>query len=154
VEKKEIAFLLRTMSTLRHRPGKVSRSEDGEGDNSPGVTSPDIDANADEARRATPDEKPTLNPIVRFKRWMLKPRGKRRNGFIFLLGGLFGVFVALFFANHTEVISLDALMDLNLDAIIEVIPQGLLRDAKEFTVCHIHKLSWTFLCVSTRLKLV
>lgn len=80
------------------------------------------------------DEKPTLSPIVRLKRYITSPRGKRRSSFVFLLGGLFGIFIALFFANHNEVISLDALMDLNLDSLIDVIPTGILRDAKEFTV--------------------
>lgn len=65
---------------------------------------------------------------------ILRPRSKRRNGFIFALGGLFGIFIALFFANQQEVISLDSLMDLNLDALIDVIPQGIVKDAREFSV--------------------
>jgi hypothetical protein len=64
-----------------------------------------------------------------------KPRSKRRNGLIFALGGLFGIFIALFFANQQEVISLDSLMDLNIESLIDVIPQGIVRDAKEFSVC-------------------
>lgn len=69
------------------------------------------------------------------KQIVLKPRSKRRNGFIFFLGGIFGIFIALFFANQQEVISLDSLMDLNLDALIDVIPQGIVKDAREFSVC-------------------
>jgi phospholipid:diacylglycerol acyltransferase len=64
----------------------------------------------------------------------VKRTGKRRNGLIFTLGGIFGVFLALFFANQNE-LSLEALMDLNLDALIDVIPAGVLRDAKQFSVC-------------------
>lgn len=63
-----------------------------------------------------------------------KRRSKRRNGLIFGLGGIFGIFVALFFANQNEVISLDALLDLNIDSLIDVIPAGIVRDAKEFSV--------------------
>jgi hypothetical protein len=63
----------------------------------------------------------------------VKRTGKRRNGLIFTLGGIFGVFLALFFANQNE-LSLEALMDLNLDALIDVIPAGVLRDAKQFSV--------------------
>ena len=80
------------------------------------------------------DEKPTLSLIAKLKRYLANPRGKRRNSFVFLLGGLFGIFIALFFANQNEVISLDALMDLNLDSLIDVIPTGILSDAREFTV--------------------
>lgn len=69
------------------------------------------------------------------KQVILRPRrSKRRNGFIFALGGLFGIFVALFFANQQEVISLESLMDLNLDSLIDVIPQGIVKDAREFSV--------------------
>jgi phospholipid:diacylglycerol acyltransferase len=64
-----------------------------------------------------------------------RPKSKRRNGLIFALGGIFGIFVALFFANQQDVISLESLMDLNLDTLMDVIPQGIVRDAREFTVC-------------------
>lgn len=69
------------------------------------------------------------------KQLVIRPRSKRRNGFIFVLGGLFGIFIALFFANQQEVISLESLMDLNLESLIDVIPQGIVRDAKAFSVC-------------------
>lgn len=76
----------------------------------------------------------TRQPIKRNESFMTKPKSKRRNGLIFALGGLFGIFLALFFANHQEVINLDAIMDLNLETLMDVIPQGIVRDAKEFTV--------------------
>lgn len=63
-----------------------------------------------------------------------KRRSKRRNGLIFGLGGIFGIFVALFFANQNEVISWDVLADLNLDSLIDVIPAGIIKDATEFSV--------------------
>lgn len=68
------------------------------------------------------------------KQLVIRPRSKRRSSFIFVLGGLFGVIVALFFANQQEVISLESLMDLNLESWIDAIPQGIIRDAKEFSV--------------------
>ncbi|OJD18528.1 hypothetical protein AJ78_01444 [Emergomyces pasteurianus Ep9510] len=63
----------------------------------------------------------------------MKRRSKRRNGLIFGLGGIFGIFLALFFANQNEVISLDALMDLNLDSLMDVMPAGIVRDASQFS---------------------
>lgn len=71
---------------------------------------------------------------AKVKQLVIRPRSKRRNGFIFVLGGLFGVLVALFFANQQEVISLESLMDLNLESLIDVMPQGIVRDAKAFSV--------------------
>lgn len=63
-----------------------------------------------------------------------KRRSKRRNGFIFGLGGLFGILMAAFFANRHDVISFEGLMDLNLDSLIDVIPAGIVKDAKDITV--------------------
>jgi hypothetical protein len=82
---------------------------------------------------------------AKVKQLVLKPRSKRRNGFIFLLGGIFGIFIALFFANQHEVISLDSIMDLNLESLMEAIPQGILRDVKEFSVCTFEDRSSSYL---------
>jgi phospholipid:diacylglycerol acyltransferase len=71
---------------------------------------------------------------AKVKQLILKPRSKRRNGFIFVLGGLFGIFIALFFANQSEVISLDSLMDLNLESLMDAIPQGIVSDVRQFSV--------------------
>jgi phospholipid:diacylglycerol acyltransferase len=67
-----------------------------------------------------------------------KPRKgrKRRFGLIFLLGGLFGIIVAGYFANHNDVINinLDLLSDLNLDSFFDVIPAGILKEARDISV--------------------
>ncbi len=77
----------------------------------------------------------TLVPTAKLKSLKAK-RSKRRNGFVFGLGGLFGVFVAAFFANRHDVISFEGLMDLNLESLIDVIPAGIVKDAKDITVCY------------------
>ena len=59
---------------------------------------------------------------------------KRRNGLIFGLGGLFGLVVAAFFAQQQEVVNLNGLLDLNLDSLLDVIPVGVLNEAKDITV--------------------
>ncbi|KOS40319.1 hypothetical protein ACN38_g8825 [Penicillium nordicum] len=83
---------------------------------------------------------------------VVKPRSKRRNGFIFMLGGIFGIFVALFFANQQEVISLDSLMDLNLDSWIDAIPQGILSDVKEFSQHERDTVSYDSFAVGLHLR--
>lgn len=79
---------------------------------------------------------------AKVKQLVIRPRSKRRNGLIFVLGGLFGIFIALFFANQQEVISLDSLMDLNLDSLIDAIPQGIVRDMTEFSVKRLSLRLW------------
>ncbi|KAJ5943921.1 hypothetical protein N7516_004089 [Penicillium verrucosum] len=83
---------------------------------------------------------------------VVKPRSKRRNGFIFMLGGIFGIFVALFFANQQEVISLDSLMDLNLDSWIDAIPQGIVSDVKEFSQHERDTVSYDSFAVGLHLR--
>lgn len=127
------------MSDLRRRAAKETPRDENNDDTKPTArgeseTKRTKPKKHREAENNEEDEKPTLSPIAKLKRYITKPRGKRRHSFVFLLGGLFGIFIALFFANQNEVISLDALMDLNLDSLIDVIPTGILSDAREFTV--------------------
>jgi phospholipid:diacylglycerol acyltransferase len=127
------------MSDLRRRAVKEIPRDENNNDDTKHSSTADTETKTKSKRTHNihdddGDKKQTLSPIVRFKRYITKPRGKRRNSFVFLLGGLFGIFIALFFANQNEVISLDALMDLNLDSLIDVIPTGILRDAREITV--------------------
>jgi phospholipid:diacylglycerol acyltransferase len=64
-----------------------------------------------------------------------RPRSsKRRNAWIFSLGGIFGLVVAAFFANNSDFIDLASLGDINFDGLLDVLPAGLIKDAKEFQV--------------------
>ena len=82
----------------------------------------------------TDGEPVTLIPTAKLKT-LTKKRSRRRNGFIFGLGGLFGILVAAFFANQHDVINFEGLMDLNLDSLVDVIPAGVVKDARDITVC-------------------
>ncbi|KAI9738183.1 MAG: hypothetical protein M1834_008681 [Cirrosporium novae-zelandiae] len=96
-----------------------------------GHSTPDLTLSRD----GTPDtnEEVQLVPISKLKNLTHKP-SKRRNGLIFGLGGLFGVLLAAFFAQQNEVINFEGLMDMNLDSLIEVLPPGLMKDAKDIQV--------------------
>lgn len=61
-----------------------------------------------------------------------KSFGKRRAGLLFTLGSLFGVFLAVYFVGSSEVLDLAGLLDVNLDSIFDVLPAGLVHEAKEF----------------------
>ena len=43
--------------------------------------------------------------------------------------------VAAFFANQHDVINLEGLADFNMESLLDVIPAGILQDAKDITVC-------------------
>ena len=53
---------------------------------------------------------------------------------MFGLGGLFGVIVAAAFANHHDVINLESLMDLNIESLSDVIPAGIIKEARDISV--------------------
>ena len=76
-----------------------------------------------------------LRQLTRRRTW-----SKRRQGLLFGLGGLFGVIVAAFFANHHDVINLEGLLDVNLESLLDVIPAGIVNDAKDLTVRQVIQL--------------
>jgi phospholipid:diacylglycerol acyltransferase len=73
-------------------------------------------------------------PVSKLKTLTTAKRSKRKSWLIFGLGGLFGLVVAVFFANQQEVIRLEGLLDVNLDSLIDVIPAGIVRDARDLSV--------------------
>ncbi|KAI9373715.1 phospholipid:diacylglycerol acyltransferase [Aspergillus egyptiacus] len=87
---------------------------------------------ADLSPETTPSPTAVKPPLKKKESFLRKPKSKRRNGLIFLLGGIFGLLCAVFFANQQE-ISLDSLMDLNLETLMDVIPQSIMREARDFT---------------------
>lgn len=80
------------------------------------------------------EESLTVVPTSKLQ-FLKEKKSKRRNGLIFTLGGLFGIIVAVFFANRHDVINFEGLMDLNLDSLIDVIPAGIVKEARDITVC-------------------
>jgi phospholipid:diacylglycerol acyltransferase len=59
---------------------------------------------------------------------------KRRNGLIFFLGGLFGIVAAGFFAKENNLIDFPELSDLTMDSLFDVLPAGLIKDARDLSV--------------------
>lgn len=96
---------------------------------------PSGDSSSEASRDPSPvkGEAVTLIPAAQLKKLQSK-KSKRRQWLIFGLGGLFGLVVAAFFANQHDVINLEGLVDFNLDSLMDVIPAGIVKDAKDITV--------------------
>lgn len=92
--------------------------------------------------KAEVGEEVCLVPVSQLQ--AVSPKGrKRRHGFMFALGGLFGIILAAFFADRSDMIHLSSLPDLsdiNLESLAGVLPAGLLKDAKDLSVCSIQTL--------------
>ncbi|KAI0012387.1 LACT-domain-containing protein [Xylariaceae sp. FL0662B] len=56
---------------------------------------------------------------------------KRRNTFIFLMGSLFGLIAAGFFARNNDLIEFPELSEFSMDSLLDVLPAGLVKDIKE-----------------------
>ena len=69
-----------------------------------------------------------------------KGKSKRKNAWIFGLGGRFGLVVAGFFASSNEMIDLKSLENVNLESILDALPAGFVRSAQQMQV-RTHTLS-------------
>ncbi|KAL8711047.1 MAG: hypothetical protein Q9220_004428 [cf. Caloplaca sp. 1 TL-2023] len=97
------------------------------------------DSSSDASRAPSPNppakdgkEPATLVPNSQLKK-LTKRRTKRRQWLVFGLGGLFGIIAAAFFAKQNDVLNLEGLSEINLESLLDVIPAGIINDAKDIT---------------------
>ena len=89
------------------------------------------DAEDDGGKRAEVYTVVSANRLERLKR----PKGtKRRYAWIFILGGLFGLAIAAFFTDNSDILDLTAFTGVHLDSIIEVLPSGFLKGVRDLQV--------------------
>jgi hypothetical protein len=90
----------------------------------------------DESPASDGPEQPEEDQKIRVAHHHKKTR-KRRTTAIFLLGSLFGIVVAGFFANSNDLINLPDIGELSMDSLLDVLPAGLVRDMRDLVVsCH------------------
>lgn len=53
---------------------------------------------------------------------------------MFTIGGILGMFLAAFLVQNRDMVNLDALADIRLDALADVIPAGILKEATDISV--------------------
>lgn len=83
---------------------------------------------ADDSKEDSPPVQPTSHVHVIER----GPKArKRRNTFIFLLGGLCGLLAAGFFAKTNDLIDLPEITELTMDSLLDVIPAGLIKDMRD-----------------------
>ncbi|ETN42350.1 uncharacterized protein HMPREF1541_01504 [Cyphellophora europaea CBS 101466] len=84
------------------------------------------------SRETTPEpgEQTKIVSTAKLEKLVKRKTSKRRSSIVFFLGGVFGLFIALFFAQQQEVVKLEGLLDVNLDSLFDVLPVSLVQDAK------------------------
>ncbi|KAI8676482.1 hypothetical protein LRP88_10516 [Fusarium phalaenopsidis] len=87
-------------------------------------------ADSDDTSR---DDSPTPNPAthVHVVEHVVPKTRKRRNTFIFLLGSLFGIIAAGFFASSNDLIEFPEFTDLSMDSLLDALPAGLVKDMRD-----------------------
>ena len=60
---------------------------------------------------------------------------RNRHLWVFGLGGLFGLAIAALFAGNNDMLDLASFTDMNLDSILDALPVGLVKDARDLQVC-------------------
>ncbi|TKA77520.1 hypothetical protein B0A55_02259 [Friedmanniomyces simplex] len=121
------------MSDLRRRIfgiGVNSRDSTPASSRDASPTSGQQDGSTAESYKVLPAAK-----LDKLSRKSKKQGTRRRNLWIFALGGLFGVLVAGFFASSNggldKLVDLAGLSDMKLDSILDVLPAGLIREVRD-----------------------
>jgi len=96
------------------------------------------DDSSETSRDPTPDpDKPAQLRVINAQKLdslQQKKHSKRRNVWIFSLGGIFGLVLAAFFAGSNDMIDLSSLEGVNLNSLMDVLPAGFLKDAQQLQV--------------------
>lgn len=113
------------MSFLRRRPVRES-PDDSSRESTPGPAADDT--------RVVPIKRLRVLERKLTETRLARKGTKRRHFWVFVLGGLFGLAVAAFFAGHNDMIDIPGFADLNLDSFLDVLPAGFLKDAQDIQV--------------------
>lgn len=115
-------------STLRRRvPATDTPSETPTPrDDSPEESQETVEETVEVVESTTPEIK-----VIHHHR--LKTR-KRKTTAIFLLGSLFGIIAAGFFAKNNDLIDFPEFGELSMDSFLDVLPAGLVKDMRERVV--------------------
>ncbi|KAI6803631.1 LACT-domain-containing protein [Hortaea werneckii] len=122
------------MSTLRRRifgAGTPDSTPDVSRDSSPAPPSLRTkDGTADDNYKVVAAEK-----LEKLRQRAHQKGRKRRNAWIFGLGGLFGIFIAGFFASNNggleKLVEVAGFQDMGLESFLDVLPTGLIRDIQD-----------------------
>jgi phospholipid:diacylglycerol acyltransferase len=120
------------MSFLRRRFGGGGEGGSGEAEDSTPELSREPSPGPNGKRPAN------LRLITAEQLATLKKQGKhkkRSNFWIFVLGGLFGLLAAGFFASNNDMIDLTSLGEVNLESILEALPENFVKSAQQLQVC-------------------
>ncbi|OSS49374.1 hypothetical protein B5807_05593 [Epicoccum nigrum] len=113
------------MSFLRRRFGGGDTSSEPSREPSPAAAAPNASGRPSNLRVITAEELHTL------KQGSKKKHAKRKNAWVFGLGGLFGLVIAAFFAGSNDLIDLKSIEGMNLESLLEALPDNFVKSAQQ-----------------------
>jgi hypothetical protein len=116
------------MSFLRRRFGGGDTSSEPSREPSPAAAAPNASGRPSNLRVITAEELHTL------KQGSKKKHAKRKNAWVFGLGGLFGLVIAAFFAGSNDLIDLKSIEGMNLESLLEALPDNFVKSAQQLQV--------------------
>ncbi|TGO72278.1 hypothetical protein BELL_0472g00040 [Botrytis elliptica] len=98
-------------------------------------------------------EEVRLAPVVRVLTHKERKHRKRRNTFIFFLGGLFGLVIAGFFAGKNDLLELPEMLEgITMDSLMDVLPAGFVKDARDLAKGEREAVNYDSFSVGLHLK--
>jgi phospholipid:diacylglycerol acyltransferase len=91
------------------------------------------ESSASTPRDESPDKLPVAHEKVKVVHHKSKLR-KRRTTAIFLLGSLFGIIAAGFFAKSNDLIEFPEFGELSMDSLFDALPAGFVKDMRDLVV--------------------
>lgn len=113
------------MSFLRRRFGGGDTSSEPSREPSPAPNAAERPSNL---RVITAEQLHTL------KQQGKRKHGKRKNAWVFVLGGIFGLVIAAFFAGSNDLIDLKSIEGMNLESLMEALPANFVTSAQQLQV--------------------
>jgi phospholipid:diacylglycerol acyltransferase len=98
------------------------------------VVGNDTPSESSTPREESPDKPEDTSDKVKTVHHHRPKTRKRRNTAIFLLGSLFGIIAAGFFAKSNDLIDFPEIGELSMDSFLDVLPAGLVKDMRELVV--------------------
>lgn len=66
---------------------------------------------------------------------LVHPKRKRNLTAIFLLGSVFGILAAGFFAKSNDLVAFPEIGEISVDSLLDALPAGLVKDVRDLVVC-------------------
>ena len=99
-----------------------------------------------------PGEDVKVIPIKKFQALTTAKEEQEEVMVTFVLGGLFGIVVALLFAQSQDVLKLEGMFDISLDSLIDALPASVIKDARDLTKAEREVVSYDSFSIGLHLQ--